>query len=102
MYIVAESFTIPVLEYDATSTIGRKILPEPPTEVSNLLKPGTIQALEGIIDHKLKRPFYLAQVLVSDPSMSLLSIHVKYCGSIGKQSCASVSEHELRKTGFHW
>lgn len=68
MYIAAQSFAIPVLEYDATSEIGKKMLPAPLEEVSYLLKPGTIQALEGIVGYKFKRPFYLAQVLVSRPT----------------------------------
>jgi hypothetical protein len=54
-----------VLEYDATSEMGKKMLPEPPVEVPNLLKPSTVRVLEGIIGYKFKRPFYLAQVLVS-------------------------------------
>jgi endoribonuclease Dicer len=65
VYIVAQSFAIPVLEYDTTSEMGKKMLPEPPVEVPHLLKTSTIRALEDIIGHKFKRPFYLAQVLVS-------------------------------------
>ena len=56
---------IPVLEYDATTSgIGKKMLPEPPAEVPPLLKPSTIQALEGIIGLKFKRRYYLVHVLV--------------------------------------
>ena len=62
VYIVTQSFAIPVLGYDATSEIG-KMLPEPPA-VSPLLKPATIQALEDIIGQKFKRGYYLEQVLV--------------------------------------
>ena len=59
-----------MLEYDATSEIGRKMLPEPPAEVSHLLKPNTVQTLEGIIGHKFRRKHYLAQVLVSGSAPS--------------------------------
>ena len=65
VYIAAQSLAIPVLEYDATSVIGKKVLPEPPMQVSHLLNPGAIQALEGIIGLRLEKPFYLAQALVS-------------------------------------
>jgi endoribonuclease Dicer len=71
VYIATQSFAIPVLEYDATSEIGKKMLPEPPAEVSHLLKPSTIQTLEGIIGHKFRRKYYLAQVLVSGSASSL-------------------------------
>jgi endoribonuclease Dicer len=64
VYIATQSFAIPVLEYDATSEIGKKMLPEPPAEVSPLLEPNTLQALEGLIGHKFKRTYYLAHVLV--------------------------------------
>ena len=64
VHIATQSLAIPVLEYDTTSEIGKKMLPEPPAGVSNLLKPGTIQTLEGIIGHKFKRRGYLEQVLV--------------------------------------
>lgn len=53
-----------MLEYDATSEIGRRMLPEPPAEVPPLLKSGTIQALEGIVGHEFRRKYYLVQVLV--------------------------------------
>jgi len=71
VYITTQSFAIPVLEYDATSEIGKKMLPEPPAEVSHLLKPNTVQTLEGIIGHKFRRKYYLAQVLVSGSTPSL-------------------------------
>jgi endoribonuclease Dicer len=71
VYIATQSFAIPVLEYDATSEIGKKMLPEPPAEVPHLLKPSTIQTLEGIIGHKFRRKYYLAQVLVSGSASSL-------------------------------
>jgi hypothetical protein len=90
VYIAVESFAIPVLEYDATSEIGRKMLPEPPMDVSYLLKPGTVQALEGIVGHKFKRPFYLAQVLVSRPFPSL-SIHLYSTSILGRQTERHIS-----------
>jgi len=65
VYITTQSFAIPVLEYDTTSEIGKKMLPEPPAEVSHLLKPIIVQTLEEIIGHKFRRKYYLAQVLVS-------------------------------------
>jgi len=64
VYIATQSLAIPVLEYDATSEIGKKMLPGPPAGASTLLKPGTVQALESIIGHKFKRRYYLEQVLV--------------------------------------
>jgi len=70
VYIATQSFTIPVLEYDATLEIGRKMLPEPPAEVSHLLKSNIVQTLEGIIGHKFRRKYYLAQVLVSGSAPS--------------------------------
>ena len=48
------------------------MLPEPPAEVSPLLKPSTIQALGDIIGHKFKWGYYLAQVLVRE-SVSIVS-----------------------------
>jgi dsRNA-specific ribonuclease len=54
VYIATQSLAIPVLEYDATSEMGKKMLPEPPAGVSRLLKPSTIQTLEDIIGHKFK------------------------------------------------
>jgi len=63
VYIAAQSFEIPVLEYDAT--LGKKMFPEPPTQVSHLLRPNDLQTLEEIIGHTFKKPFYLAQVFVS-------------------------------------
>ena len=41
------------------------MLPEPPTQISHLLGPNALQTVEGIIGYKFKKPFYLAQVLVS-------------------------------------
>ena len=72
VYIATQSLAIPVIEYDATSEIGKKMLPEPPAEVSPLLKPSTIRALEDIIGHKFKWGYYLAQVLVRR-SVSIVS-----------------------------
>ena len=63
-----------MLEYDVTSDIGQRVLPEPPAEVSPLLGSGTMQALEGIIGHKFRRVYYLVQVLVRK-SIPLLSLH---------------------------
>ena len=60
-----------MLEYDATSAIGKGVLPEPPAQVSHLLNPRSIQALEGIIGHKLEKPFYFAQALVSVPTSAV-------------------------------
>lgn len=78
VYIATQSLAIPVLEYDATSEIGRKMLPEPPAEVSHWLKPGTIQTLEGIIGHKFKKGYYLTHVLVrrstSVPDTSIFNV----------------------------
>ena len=71
VYIVTQSLAIPVLEYDATSEIGRKMLPELPPDGSYTLKPSAVQTLEGIIGHKFKKKYYLAQVLVSGPVLSL-------------------------------
>ena len=64
VYIATQSLAIPVLEYDAASEVGKKMLPEPPAGISPPLKPGTVQTLEGIIGHKFKRRYYLEQVLV--------------------------------------
>lgn len=64
VYIATQSFAIPVLEYDVTSEMGKKMLPEPPAGVSPLLKPSIVQAIEGIIGHQFKRRYYLEQVLV--------------------------------------
>ena len=64
VYIATQSLGIPVLEYDAASEIGKKMLPEPPEEVPPPLTPSTIQTLESIIGHQFKRRYYLVHVLV--------------------------------------
>ena len=70
-----------MLEYDATSELGKKMLPEPPTGVSPSLKQSIIQALEGIIGHKFKRRYYLEQVLVRSSApvidLSMFSVVVR-------------------------
>ena len=55
--------TLADVEYDATSEIGKKVLPERPVEVPPPLKPSTIQVLEIIIDHQFKTRYYLVHVL---------------------------------------
>ena len=78
VYIATQSLAIPVLEYDATSEMGKKMLPEPPEGVSPLLEQRAIQKLEGIIGQTFKRRYYLEQVLVrrSDSVVDLSRLNV--------------------------
>jgi len=59
------------------------VLPEPPMQVSHLLNPGAIQALEGIIGLRFEKPFYLAQALVNKPVSQYQNTSCERLGFVG-------------------
>lgn len=62
---VTKALKIPVPHMNRWSDFGRKAL-APSAEVTAKLRDGSVEAVEAIIGHKIKRPHLLAQALVSN------------------------------------
>ncbi|KAJ7276292.1 hypothetical protein B0H12DRAFT_1227452 [Mycena haematopus] len=60
--MAAKAMNIPLPNIEKWSDFGHKLLIPPPT-ISAKLKPGALQAVETIINHKFKYPHILAQAL---------------------------------------
>ncbi|KAK0461022.1 uncharacterized protein EV420DRAFT_1529795 [Desarmillaria tabescens] len=59
---VTKDLGVPLLRVEQWSDFGRTAM-APSSSVTAKLKPGTLQAIEEILEHKFKRPYLLAQAL---------------------------------------
>ena len=59
----SKALRIAVPSIDQWSDFARKAL-APPPDVTTRLRPGAVEAIEGIMGHKFNRPHLLAQALV--------------------------------------
>lgn len=87
--MAAKAMNIPFPNADKWSDFGHKLLIPPPT-ISAKLKPGALQAVETIINHKFKYPHILAQALVRRS----VSQHFCAVAYLFAQTHASVSGFE--------
>lgn len=71
--MAAKAMNIPFPNVEKWSDLGRKLLIPPPI-ISAKLKPGALQAVEAIVNHKFKHPHLLAQALVGTLSFPLYPI----------------------------
>ncbi|RDB22674.1 Dicer-like protein 1 [Hypsizygus marmoreus] len=66
---VAKALGLPLIDIDQWSDFGHTILAPPPREPPTL-KPGSLEAVESLIGHKIMRPHLLAQALTHASSQA--------------------------------